>query len=244
MLSRFENFDAARRAVAGYLGRPLHVEDVPAPRDVDPESLAAGPDGVDTLLVALLATLRAKEQEAAMHRRRAAAVSAQVLRDALTGLGNRSAWDRAIAREERRCRRYGGHAAVVIVDLDDMKPTNDEWGHSAGDELLCRAARALSQAAREPDLVARLGGDEFAVLAVNCDPQALATLEQRLRDALAEAGVQASLGAAIRTNATGLAGAVCLADRRMYRDKRRRKRHKRSDPLGNGTSSASSATTP
>lgn len=122
MTVRFEDFDAACRAVAGYLGRPARVQEVTCKSDPAPVDLAPGadaPDGVDGLLEALLATLRAKEQEAALHRRRAAEVSALVLRDSLTGLANRTAWDRAIAREERRCRRYGGEAAVIIVDLDD-----------------------------------------------------------------------------------------------------------------------------
>lgn len=224
----FEDFEAARRAVAGYLGRSPQMADESSPLLRPPthhdEPDSDGPAGVDALLAALLVTLRAKEEEAALHRRRAAEVAALALRDSLTGLGSRAAWDRAIAREERRCRRYGGDAAVIIVDLDDMKPINDAQGHSAGDELLCRAARALGQTARESDVVARLGGDEFAILAVNCDTPAMVAQEGRLRDALEEAGVQASVGAAVRTNASGLAGAVCLADRLMYRDKRRRKR--------------------
>lgn len=218
MYARFEDFDAARRAVAGFLAHRLpadaatdeleHVELVSAPQHPEPAALHAGPsrsagmqngtgangagaaegNGADrplvSLLSALLATVRTKELEAARERQRLEEAYAEAQRDALTGLCNRAAWDRALTREERRCNRYGDPAGVVLVDLDDLKLTNDRFGHAAGDELLRCAARTLLSASRKPDVVARLGGDEFAILALNCDRSGLSALERRVRTAL------------------------------------------------------------
>lgn len=85
--------------------------------------------------------------------------------DALTALPNRALFldrlDRAIARSHRS---PGQPFALLFLDLDRFKVINDSLGHGAGDELLVRIARLLSECVREEDTVARLGGDEFAIL--------------------------------------------------------------------------------
>ncbi|HAS50591.1 MAG TPA: hypothetical protein DCS21_02105, partial [Gammaproteobacteria bacterium] len=64
-------------------------------------------------------------------------------------------------------RRDQWQLAVCFLDLDDFKPINDAWGHSAGDQILMEVAQRLKQAMRAGDTVARLGGDEFALLLSN-----------------------------------------------------------------------------
>jgi diguanylate cyclase (GGDEF)-like protein len=85
-------------------------------------------------------------------------------RDALTGLGNRAAFNLGLARIMERNQQDDQPAALLIVDLDQFKSINDTMGHSAGDAVLAEVARRLQQAIDSTDLVVRLGGDEFAVI--------------------------------------------------------------------------------
>jgi diguanylate cyclase (GGDEF)-like protein/PAS domain S-box-containing protein len=84
--------------------------------------------------------------------------------DPLTKVLNRRGLDLALAPFLANVSRGGGEGVLGILDLDDFKPVNDEFGHAAGDELLVQIARRLSGTLREGDLVARLGGDEFVVV--------------------------------------------------------------------------------
>ena len=155
--------------------------------------------------------------------RRARQIEEEALRDALTGLHNRRAWDRALESEERRQRRYGGTAAVIVIDLDELKEINDSKGHLHGDLLLRLVARIIRDTSRESDVVARTGGDEFAVLAINCEEPQLRVLLSRLRKALDHEGVSASVGGACRRPASGMAEAWAEADDVMFSEKQRRK---------------------
>jgi diguanylate cyclase len=174
------------------------------------------------LLGRLLGSLLAQELDRQELQRRFERAALDALTDPLTGVGNRRAWDRLLAAEEARCRRYGSPASLVAIDLDELKLVNDGAGHAAGDRLLRRAAEAIASAKRAADVVARLGGDEFGVLAVECDHHAAAVLAERLRGALAAAGVRASVGHATRRASADLAQAWAEADASMYASKRRR----------------------
>ena len=197
---------------------------------------AAGADGNGQALARvrrlgeLLAALAAAEWEtevqaerADAEARRARQVEVEALTDALTGLANRRAWDRALEAEERRRRRYGGTAAVIVVDLDELKEINDSQGHLHGDLVLRLVARIITETSRESDVVARTGGDEFAVLAINCEEPQLRVLLSRLRTALQNEGVAASVGGACRRASAGMADAWAEADDVMFAEKQRRK---------------------
>jgi diguanylate cyclase (GGDEF)-like protein len=80
--------------------------------------------------------------------------------DALTGLPNRTLMSERLAGVLARCRRRGGGAALLCLDLDGFKEVNDTLGHAMGDLLLVRCAERL----RGSDSVARQGGDEFTIL--------------------------------------------------------------------------------
>ncbi len=174
------------------------------------------------LLGAMLSTILQTELSAADEARRSEKLQAEALADELTRLYNRRGWDRLLASEEERCRRYGHPAAVLMIDLDELKHVNDVHGHAAGDALIVRTGSALRNAARSLDVVARLGGDEFGILSAECDRAGGEALLKRVRAALSEANVKASVGLAMRDPSVGLIGACAIADELMYAEKRSR----------------------
>ncbi|MBB5940512.1 diguanylate cyclase [Xanthomonas sp. 3307] len=87
----------------------------------------------------------------------------RALRDELTGLPNRMAWNQTLRRRMNE-HRSQGQVAVMFLDLNDFKSVNDRFGHHVGDALLVHFARLLQRCLRGQDSIARLGGDEFVVL--------------------------------------------------------------------------------
>ncbi len=142
--------------------------------------------------------------------------------DPLTGAANRRAWDRAVEAEERRRQRYGGHASVVMVDVDDLGGVNQAHGHLGGDLMLRIVADTLAEVSRDSDTVARVGDDEFALLALGCDEDHLRVVISRLRQALGRQGVGASVGGASRRPGVGLPEARFEAEALMNADRARR----------------------
>jgi diguanylate cyclase (GGDEF)-like protein len=84
-------------------------------------------------------------------------------RDPLTGLLNRAEFFNRVEAAVARARTTGECLACLLIDLDDFKPVNDEYGHAAGDLVLTEVANRMRHQVRATDTVARLGGDEFAV---------------------------------------------------------------------------------
>ncbi len=191
----------------------------PSPK---PDSLVEEQELLE-LLAAMLSAILQSELQSEEQSRLAERLRAESLTDPLTMLYNRRGWVDLLTTEERRCRRFGHSAAVVIADLDGLKLVNDTNGHAAGDALIVRTAEALRQAVRSVDVVSRLGGDEFGILSVHCDCLGAEALSQRVRQALTEAGVAASFGISVRNPSSGLKDAWNEADRRMYEEKRARR---------------------
>jgi diguanylate cyclase (GGDEF)-like protein len=104
--------------------------------------------------------------------------------DALTGLLNRSAFERGVHNAYAASQRNATACALVVVDLDRFKAVNDSAGHAAGDAVLRHVAAVMRRSVRPADAVGRLGGDEFAVLLNDCDTARAREVAQRLRDAL------------------------------------------------------------
>ena len=155
--------------------------------------------------------------------KRAVFTQLQAMTDALTGIGNRRAWDERMVAEESRCRRHGHSACVVAIDLNGLKVLNDTAGHARGDALLKDTADELRQACRESDFVARLGGDEFGILAVECQMDTGKRLTQAIDERLKKRGIDAAIGTAMRNPARDLYHAWEEADQTMYAVKRARK---------------------
>ena len=141
--------------------------------------------------------------------------------DALTQLGNRRTWRRALDEESARAVRYDAETTIAVLDLDGLKRINDSQGHAAGDRHLLKAADAVKAASRSVDIVCRLGGDEFAVLAPETGREGAGRLATRLLEAMTSAGVAASIGVATRSDGD-LDRAWQEADSEMYAQKRQR----------------------
>jgi len=107
--------------------------------------------------------------------------------DGLTRLHNHRFFQEHLTREIKRVDRSREPLSLLLLDIDDFKQLNDQFGHVAGDELLMGIARVLNQAMRDSDLLARYGGEEFAVLASNTDLKGAAHLAEKIRTAVAEA---------------------------------------------------------
>jgi diguanylate cyclase (GGDEF)-like protein len=164
-------------------------------------------------------------RDLAERRRRNERVEFLSTHDALTGLGNRGAFDEAVTRLETDGPWPVG---VLMVDVDGLKVVNDALGHLAGDALLKRMAQLLRDTFRGTDLLARLGGDEFCVLAAAQDARAVDLLQQRLeragavhREQVPQPALWFSVGNAVAAQGQTLREAIALADERMYAMKAR-----------------------
>jgi len=153
-----------------------------------------------------------------------------LLIDDLTGLYNRRGFMVLATKLLSVARRSRSFSWVLYADLDNLKQTNDAFGHDAGDRLLWTAAQVLREVARESDVVARIGGDEFAIFGTG--EQGPDEIQQRIRTALDQysaAGngsihLSLSTGTAIceTDERTSLEDLLNRADQAMYTDKRHR----------------------
>ena len=149
--------------------------------------------------------------------------------DAVTGAGNRHAFNERLAAEIARAQTQGTRVALVYIDLDNFKTLNDTFGHAAGDGLLRQVARRLQSVVRGTDAISRLGGDEFAViLRLDMDEVGLNSYGHRIiatfRNPFVEVGQQLMLtcSAGIATfpgDAADMDSLLSNADTAMYRAK-------------------------
>jgi diguanylate cyclase (GGDEF)-like protein len=87
--------------------------------------------------------------------------------DFLLDIPNRRGFERELARAIAYMKRYRASGALIVLDVDRLKPINDSFGHAAGDEVLKAIVATLTRQVRASDVVGRLGGDEFALLLWN-----------------------------------------------------------------------------
>jgi len=149
-------------------------------------------------------------------RRRAERAESESTVDDLSRLYNRRGWQTIAYAEAGRIRRYGSSAGLIMIDLDELKRTNDAYGHHAGDALLRHAAQVIRSSFRDSDVIARLGGDEFAVLLMESDAPATRWAAARLQESLAIAGIQASVGWSSLDGSRDIDAALHDADTNMY----------------------------
>jgi diguanylate cyclase (GGDEF)-like protein/PAS domain S-box-containing protein len=118
--------------------------------------------------------------------RMAKELSYQARHDSLTGLVNRSEFERIVNLELARARVKEQNCVLLYLDLDQFKVVNDTSGHIAGDQLLKQLAAILSDELRNSDVLARLGGDEFGVFLIGCNTEVAHQIAENLRRAVTE----------------------------------------------------------
>jgi diguanylate cyclase (GGDEF)-like protein len=179
----------------------------------------------------LLATERIRRELEVKNHRLAIAADAlakSAITDPLTGLLNR------LAFEELRNdpTPLGTSGAVAVIDLNDLKPLNDLFGHRTGDIALQIVARALRVHSRVTDPIYRLGGDEFAIVMPDCSVDDLthrlsqidaALLSQRFPGIDSPQDVRIAWGCTAYDSPAEFAAAVAIADQHMYSQKKDRK---------------------
>src|SRR5688500_11202474 len=146
--------------------------------------------------------------------------------DALTGLGNRHWMRTMFEREVTRALHSNKALCLMMIDVDNFKAFNDQYGHVAGDSVLVAVAEALREFLRPTDLIARFGGDEFAVLLPDLQLKQARQTAERIRQQIAglsppslATAVTVSIGLAGRTDQDDVATLVQRADAAMYEAK-------------------------
>ncbi|UBV45291.1 GGDEF domain-containing protein (plasmid) [Deinococcus taeanensis] len=181
--------------------------------------------GAHSALLSILFHFAAAQRELVHQRASATQFHTLAHLDALTGLGNRRAFDDDLARLEIDVRSSGDRLSVVIIDLDGLKHINDTYGHAYGDALLLAFAEALREAFRDETHLYRFGGDEFALLVRPTRPDDAVDIQDRVRRAVtltARRGfsqAQASAGVAEVPGDGDARTALRVSDARMYAQK-------------------------
>ncbi|OAF18912.1 diguanylate cyclase [Bradyrhizobium neotropicale] len=178
---------------------------------------------------ATIRSLRAKLKEALQ---RVAELEAAADTDFLLDIPNRRGFERELQRAIAYMKRYRASGAVIVLDVDRLKPINDSFGHAAGDEVLKAIAGTLTRQVRASDVVGRLGGDEFALLLWNLsetDAKAKAAAFEQAIDELSfvfhgqRVNAGASAGVALLGSHSDAGRALEEADAAMYVRKAQRR---------------------
>jgi diguanylate cyclase (GGDEF)-like protein len=145
--------------------------------------------------------------------------------DFLLEIPNRRGFERELLRSISYIKRYRASGALIVLDVDRLKPINDDFGHAAGDQVLKAIVTELLRHVRASDVIGRLGGDEFALLLWNLtetDARAKAAALEAAIDALTftfrgcTVTAGASAGVAILGPQAEAGKALEEADRAMY----------------------------
>ncbi len=127
------------------------------------------------------------------------------LTDALTGVGNRRAFDEAVPQEIARARRAGCGLALALLDIDHFKRINDTMGHQAGDLALVALVERVRSVARSSDRLFRYGGEEFALLLSDAGLVGALAVARRVDEAVAREPLRFGHHVAVVTCSAGVA---------------------------------------
>ena len=170
----------------------------------------------------------------------AARMSELALRDGLTGIRNRTAYEQEIDRLGERLAEEDIEFAIAMIDLNDLKKINDTYGHERGNEAIIKLAGLVCDTFKH-SMVFRIGGDEFVVILLNDDYQKAEALSDQLKRALSALKrddslqpwekISAAMGLARfeRESDTRVEDVFRRADARMYEQKKEMKKRKRAD---------------
>lgn len=152
----------------------------------------------------------------------------EILRDPLTGIGNRRYADITMKHFESSMQENDVPYGVLFVDIDHFKKVNDTWGHDVGDLVLRMVAQTLVKTLRSLDVACRWGGEEFVILVPNITHESLGSMAERLRMLVENSWIDhdgklikvtASFGGAVSKTGELPASVVTRADRQVYKSK-------------------------
>lgn len=162
------------------------------------------------------------------HERTAAQLRDAAMRDPLTKLLNRGAFEQQVRR--KLADTANRDFALVYFDIDNFKSVNDRFGHAAGDEAIRRCARICKETLRAGDVVARIGGEEFAAILANVTAEQALAVTERIRLQVSQAklstgsgahfGITVSAGICHGCGADDFDRLLQVADRGLYKAKR------------------------
>lgn len=149
--------------------------------------------------------------------------------DELTGLNNRRAFNRILEAETRKAARYDRSFSVLMLDADDLKTVNDEFGHAAGDKLITTIAVVINDSLRNTDFLARYGGDEFVAILTETPASRAVEVAERIRASVEHTSFSAdgkrvastiSIGVSCYSKETdGKDEVMARADKKLYESK-------------------------
>ena len=150
-------------------------------------------------------------------------------KDALSGVYNRSTFEETLNREVKLAHRYKRSLSVIILDIDNFKNFNDNYGHTLGDKVIKSTASNMSSCIRSTDIVFRYGGEEFVALLSNTSVDGAKLLAERIREKIETSMIQyeenninvtVSLGISQLNEGEQNASFFSRADKALYEAKR------------------------
>jgi diguanylate cyclase (GGDEF)-like protein len=149
----------APRRAQGAPAQSAFAQAIPAP--------ATSAQVPSAALIEAKTTIRHLRAELAAAQAQITELQASAETDFLLDILNRRGFERELSRSIAYIRRYHASAALIMLDVDRLKPINDTYGHAAGDAVLKAIVKTVATQVRASDVVGRLGGDEFGVLLWN-----------------------------------------------------------------------------
>jgi diguanylate cyclase len=158
-------------------------------------------------------------------------IQRQHMRDPLTSIANRRAFDKRLSEQIELAKRGGPGFCLALADIDKFKNINDTHGHQAGDQVLKSFAHLVSQNIKGQDMVARIGGEEFAIILPQTDVVAAHNLLIKIKHSLKSSyiligergekvtGVTASFGIALFESGMTTTDLIGAADSYLYEAK-------------------------
>jgi diguanylate cyclase (GGDEF)-like protein len=148
------------------------------------------------------------------------------LTDPLTALPNRRNFDMFINAEIKRSERYHRPFSILMIDFDDFKNYNDQFGHIAGDKILQRFSQLMKETIRDVDFLGRYGGDEFVAVLPETDHTFALEVAERMRKKIASQGIKPNITLSIgiasfpqdakdKKNLTELADQACYEAKQL-----------------------------
>lgn len=145
--------------------------------------------------------------------------------DKLTGLYNRHYLDSLLENTQHIINRYGTNYGLILIDIDNFKNINDNYGHNIGDTVLKEFSLLLKKFTRETDIVGRWGGEEFLIIVPFASEESILTLSNHIREGIERysfssiKNVTASFGASLIKKKDNVISFISRADKALYKAK-------------------------